>query len=1042
MLRKIALSSMKGRKKDTLVLSSVIILSFIFIVITTIFHASAEMTKYEQKVAMFGKWDFAYYNGNQDIQKSLLELEDVNKLGISRIIGKSSTCGNIGTINQDLIDLGAFHLYEGKLPERDDEIALELNQLKEFPSDIKVGDTIPIRIDFPVSKRDYDTVVIEQDSIVMQEIEELQEQGIANHIDSEEVYIKHVYHLNRNVQSLESFNGTEIGAYTNYLYRFLRLDEESIYNPNDYLQDVPKYGSILSQKHYITRNMVVTGIVQTYSNIWDKGYHPVANAFITEDTGKLLIEDGYFLSEVVDNSSYKTPYNLFIDTKLVPENFSNKYIDEFEKLMLNSYLHSDTEDSTEVTMTYGILLAVFIATIISVFLIYFTQIRRRARRIALLKSIGATNGQIVKLILWEVCNLLIILIPIGVAAGMELGKLVLGMTNKHGRTELNFHVDYRLMTLGVLVGCIAIFIGILAPMIISLKIPLIGTISELPRRKKTLKIKPMKIFYNNQVNRVSKKNKEVNFDMKVQSFGRISLKNIKYNIKNYLMVLGLYTITISVLLGSIFLGYLSFSFYIDNIVVTGKPSYGYEVNYGLPREDIDNYREELKSIEGVTNINVSKGGDGALLWYEGIEQNRLYSEFQSILPSNLISKHFGAKNTEFINLYSEYLVEDAIVANIYGIDVNTDIYEELRNAITKGALDKERFEAGKEVIVLSPIYESIVGDIEETHNDDMNILLDTEQRNRMKALLRYNNLYDITYDFRKSENYSHDSSVEIGDSIYLTILNESTINTFKSYDVKVGAIIHYFPDKGIWPFSETIENPVVIGSYSFTERLYPATIKSRYIKSNINLSSMLKNKIPAKYGKSWIFIETDNDSFKPQSLISLQDIARERGFKLHEYKEVNDIAFKKAFNSATIPVVLGIAVAIINSIILYNISLSKLEQERDRIGTFQALGVMKGEFKKQYLIVGFVYGLISLIIFHILFALTISFTSIGKVSFMSMNIEKYINYIVSKQLWLYPWGIHIIICIIFFVATILTYYLPLRKIIDNQPMDNIRSLGR
>lgn len=88
MLRKIALSSMKGRKKDTFILSSVIILSFIFITITTVFHASSERTKYEQKTAMFGKWDLAYYNGNKAIQNRLLELYDVEKVGVSRIIGK------------------------------------------------------------------------------------------------------------------------------------------------------------------------------------------------------------------------------------------------------------------------------------------------------------------------------------------------------------------------------------------------------------------------------------------------------------------------------------------------------------------------------------------------------------------------------------------------------------------------------------------------------------------------------------------------------------------------------------------------------------------------------------------------------------------------------------------------------------------------------------------------------------------------------------------------------------------------------------------
>ncbi len=119
MLRKIALSSMKGRKKDILILSFVIILSFLFITIATVFHASSEMTKYEQKTAMFGKWDFAYYNGDQEIQNSLLELDDVKKLGVSRVIGKSSTCGMVGTVNQNLVDLGSFHIYERRMPEKD-----------------------------------------------------------------------------------------------------------------------------------------------------------------------------------------------------------------------------------------------------------------------------------------------------------------------------------------------------------------------------------------------------------------------------------------------------------------------------------------------------------------------------------------------------------------------------------------------------------------------------------------------------------------------------------------------------------------------------------------------------------------------------------------------------------------------------------------------------------------------------------------------------------------------------------------------------------
>ncbi|MDR7857741.1 ABC transporter permease [Tissierella sp.] len=1053
MLRKIALSSMKGRKKDTIILSSVIILSFLFIAITTILHSSSEVTKYEQKVAMFGEWDFSYYNTDQDIETSLLELDDVDKLGVSRIIGKTANCGVLGTINEELIDIGAFQLHEGRMPEAVDEIALEFSQLKEFPEDIKVGDTIRVRIDFPFIERDRQTVTTGQNDRILAEIEELIEDRIIKVTNIEKIFANNVYQIERNIQSLESYNGTEISSLTSYIYKFLRLNENEEYDPTAYFDDVPRYGGILNRRYSISRNMVITGIIQTYSDLWDRNNNTLPNSFITEETGRKFIEDGYLMSKVIKTGMYKTPYNLFIDTKLKVENFSNKYLDKFENLRINTYLHSDTEDSTEGTLTYSILLGIFIATVISVFLIYLIQIRRRSRRIALLKAIGATNNQIAKLILWEVINLLIIIIPIGIVAGMGLGKVALGIVNKYGKTELNYHIDYILMFLGILVGCIAVLIGILAPMILSMKIPLTGTIAQPPKRKKTLKARLEKIFNKKKINRVRK---EADLNIQIQSFTRISLKNIKYNKRKYLMALGLYTITISVLLGSLFSSYLSFAFYRDNIIVTGKPSYGFEVNYGLPQEDIDKYTKELKLIDGVTNVDTYKGGVGAYLWYEGIEQNRLHYIFKFLLPSHLTREHYGRKNSIYKSYNAEYLMDEGVVSNIYGIDVDTEIYRKFEKAITKGSLDKDRFEAGKEVLILSPIYNRIVEnsnkgnsnkDNSNKDNNDETILMDTKQSNRMKILLKHNKLYDISYDFRKSEGYSQDNSIGIADTIYITIpyesIGESISSKYvESFDLKVGAIIHYFPEEGIWPFSETIENPVVVGSYKLIERLYPSTIKSRYAKSKISMLDLIQWRMPTMYGKSWVFIETDKSSFKTESLTIMNEMAKEGGFKLHEYKEGNDFALKTALNSATIPLMLGLVVALINIIILYNTSKSKLEQERDRIGILQALGVTKEEFKKLYLILGALYGLISLIVFHMALAFTISFTSIGKSAFISMSLGKYINYILSKAIWLYPWPIHIIICIIFFATTTLTYYLPLRKIIDNQAIENIRSLVR
>jgi len=70
MLRKIAISGTKGRKKDTFIFAFLVCLSFIFTVLATVFHASSEGTKLEQRTAMFGSWDAAYLDvGEENIQK-------------------------------------------------------------------------------------------------------------------------------------------------------------------------------------------------------------------------------------------------------------------------------------------------------------------------------------------------------------------------------------------------------------------------------------------------------------------------------------------------------------------------------------------------------------------------------------------------------------------------------------------------------------------------------------------------------------------------------------------------------------------------------------------------------------------------------------------------------------------------------------------------------------------------------------------------------------------------------------------------------------
>lgn len=1031
MLRKIALSGMKGRKKDTFLLIFVVILAFIFIVIATTLHSSSEITKLQQRTEMFGHWKASYLNGNQEIENQLKVIDEINSLGISRIVGQSSRFGTIGTFNKDLLEMGSFEIYEGRMPENENEIAIELNQLSYFPSDVKIGDKFPVTMKETLYKMD--------NQLAWEEQMERLDEDITNRVKdwygyedlgelerkNPEAYRGFWWGVDQNVRnehSLESFGGTKIVVKTSYLYAFLRgLEEIESVDLQDNVDRVLEHGTMIGIEATVTRDMEITGIIQTYSNQWDVGENPIANSFITEEGGRALLDNGFLLTEEADLSEFVVPVNYFIGTNTSPETFYSNYKDKFGELRRNTYAYPETIASTETTLTYTILAFIFMATIFAVFQIYLTQMKRRIRKIALLKSIGSTNGQIAIILLWEVIYLLAISVPIGILGGLGLTKSVIYIMNNYGNGNLGFYINNNLLLLGLLSGIIAVFIGMIIPLIKALKVPLTGSISKPPKHKKNL-------F------KIKLKLKPVNVNMKLQSFWRVSLRNIRYNKGKYLLTAGLYTITITVLLGSIFLSFLFFQDYINDVIVTNKPSYGLELDYGMRTREIPEFEEEFRSIEGVSNVHIYKAGEHAYLWYEGIKNNELVNGFKEVLHPYLLDEHFGDQRDEYVNIDEEndYLVKDSIVSNVYGIDSEGPLYERFKNSIKVGNLNQEKFHKGEEVILMLPLYNK--GNSNHKHMDPININIarNADQKNRMNQLFSYSNNYDITYDFRYAHSYNTGQSIMPGEKIHLTIPTEDIVNEMKTNDVRfhdltVSGILHYFPEEGIWPFSATVENPTIIGSYNLISELYPASISGI---GDMSLEELRGRQalMPTRYGKTWIYLDSDKKADEVKLVVDLQRITREKGFKLHNYIKSNKRVYGKAFNFAAIIALLGISVAIITLIILYNTSLSNLEQERERIGIFQSIGVTAGQFKRLYFITGLAYGAIAILAAHIILSIILLITTF--------------SYKGSNPLWLYPWKVHIASCIVFFIIAVLTYYLPIRKIVKNQPVNNIRSLSR
>ncbi len=66
----------------------------------------------------------------------------------------------------------------------------------------------------------------------------------------------------------------------------------------------------------------------------------------------------------------------------------------------------------------------------------------------------------------------------------------------------------------------------------------------------------------------------------------------------------------------------------------------------------------------------------------------------------------------------------------------------------------------------------------------------------------------------------------------------------------------------------------------------------------------------------------------------------------------------------------------------------------------------------------------------------------GDLSGFSVGFSGYIEDIFVYKLMDYPWILHLVACIIYFIITILIYYMPSRSITGKYPVENIRSLSR
>lgn len=1010
---KIALQGMKGRKKDSLLLCTILMLSIVFVICTVTFFSSAQHTKQDERFKTFGTWRSLSVQEKQDFQNTDASLIT---------LGTHEQLGSVGAPSNEFMDANNHLLKEGRWPEAENEVVLEHSAIAFLNNDFKVGDTLEIPIDITLMETS-ETLVEpykfykyqqHQLPIVYDFIQSNPNAGISIFAkDYENIYFKEVIVpkitlLSEDEQStfLSNFNldvkrklakeNLDKALFDNFTHaRTLRIL---------FATETPSF--VMETKKYSAYNIASTSSLK----YWLSYTSPeIVSSDLNIDEDKIIENSVPLRNFVTIKKSYKVVGllnnytstwtadatvlpNIMVSPKLVPDIlnafYENTYIDahdfNFDTIRFqnddsgsvkNQGAYPDLNGHNEKVLMYGILSLIFIATLASVFQTYMTQMKRRKRRLLLLRSIGATRFQLIRILICEMLIVILISLPISIGLGLLLSFLSLQALNGFTQGQLIFLLNPSLVAFGSLLSIVSVFLGTCLPLLAVQKTPLTGTIrvtSEIKKRRKHDSL----------------------IDM---NFKSVTWLRFKRDSKKNLVTLMLYSIAITTLMGTFIGTFISFTPYIDHVLLTSKPDYSMDLNHGLSFTQMNQVAKIIHENENILHYELIKEGENAYFYHERLKFNKPFTQWAPIQ----VYRHFSN-----IDADQDYLIKKSMPVTLYGVDLESQWFQKIMNSGAMNTLDVDAFREGRETILLLPKY-----------NGDA-----------MSFSIKKHSVYNDTY------------AIDVGDYFNLTIATEDVdpnpVLHFKNdatiHEVKVGAIVNSFEDEGLWPISDAPESPIVVTSYEAMNVFFPY---SAY-KPNMDratLQSFINTQRPTSLGKSHLYVYAKDNPDYGALEITMRKLgtwldASYNTLYVDKYNRYNH-----SLRLSMLVIVLGFSVSLITLLILYNNNHSKVEHEREHIGVLQALGATSRAFKGFYLIIGIGFSFLSLMIAYLVNAIILKF------AFRDLSIASW-NF--GEVLWAFPLKFVGLMSLIFIVLATLVYYVPLKKIIRFKPIENINALQK
>jgi putative ABC transport system permease protein len=339
-----------------------------------------------------------------------------------------------------------------------------------------------------------------------------------------------------------------------------------------------------------------------------------------------------------------------------------------ENVKMNEELNKALKPSSEIIVAASISIGiVVISTIVIIYNAFQISVVERMKQLGLLRSIGATQKQIRKIVMREATFLSIIAIYFGILCSIfvifSLNQILMKVLNNP--TGFTIQLDWRIIVISSFITLITVYVSSFFPAFRA------GRISPLLAISSRLSIQKEKI----------KKQKGKNVKKPISFPFSMALKNIKRNPNRY-------TVTIlSIIISSVL--YITFTFLIDTYMQRKQPidqslktDISMMISSELDKNSIDRINQNLQQIPNVKKL------------YKQYEAHPFYAN----IPENKQIKKLQGNQSLYEKGKSNNQMVERVKTHIKAYDENT--LEKLTESVTSGKIDIQTLHREKGVILV------------------------------------------------------------------------------------------------------------------------------------------------------------------------------------------------------------------------------------------------------------------------------------------------------------------------------------------------------